>query len=279
MKYDQTVRFNDALIQYGPLNDRIYLMKLGDADPMNLIPELDDLAKREGLGKIFAKVPKSEEALFRVSGYRCEARVPNFYRGKREAVFLGKYFDPDRRDSDNVEELKEIFNLATGRAARSDLSIDLPDGFTFCHCREEDAEKVSHVYNSVFTTYPFPVHDPAYIRKTMDDNILYFSIRHRDKIVALSSVEIDRENLNVEMTDFATLPRWRGRAFAPYLLSKMEIDMRKMGIKTAYTIARAISPGINITFARRAYTYGGRLINNTNIGGGLESMNIWHKSL
>jgi hypothetical protein len=34
---------------------------------------------------------------------------------------------------------------------------------------------------------------------------------------------------------------------------------------------------MNITFAKRGYNFGGRLINNTNICGGTETMNIWYK--
>jgi hypothetical protein len=59
----------------------------------------------------------------------------------------------------------------------------------------------------------------------------------------------------------------------------MEKAVAAKCIKTAYTIARAASPGINITFARQGYRYGGRLINNTNISGRIESMNIWYKSM
>jgi predicted hydrocarbon binding protein len=59
----------------------------------------------------------------------------------------------------------------------------------------------------------------------------------------------------------------------------MENQMRLSKMLTAYTIARSVSHGINITFARAGYTYGGRLINNTNISGKIESMNVWYKSL
>jgi hypothetical protein len=59
----------------------------------------------------------------------------------------------------------------------------------------------------------------------------------------------------------------------------MEQTVKMKGIKTAYTIARATSPGINITFARKEYRFGGRLINNTNISGRIESMNIWYKQM
>lgn len=56
-----------------------------------------------------------------------------------------------------------------------------------------------------------------------------------------------------------------------------EKELLAMEYKTAYTIARAY--GINITFAKSGYEYGGMLINNTQIAGGIESMNVWYKSL
>lgn len=37
--------------------------------------------------------------------------------------------------------------------------------------------------------------------------------------------------------------------------------------------------GMNITFSKAGYTYSGCLINNTNIAGRIESMNIWHTRL
>ncbi len=37
--------------------------------------------------------------------------------------------------------------------------------------------------------------------------------------------------------------------------------------------------GMNITFAKTGYTYAGTLINNTNISGRLESMNVWYKHI
>jgi beta-lysine N6-acetyltransferase len=36
---------------------------------------------------------------------------------------------------------------------------------------------------------------------------------------------------------------------------------------------------MNVTFSRAGYTFTGTLINNTNIGGSIESMNVWYKRL
>jgi putative beta-lysine N-acetyltransferase len=81
------------------------------------------------------------------------------------------------------------------------------------------------------------------------------------------------------MTDFATLPEFRGNGFAELLLKYMENQMVSCQMLTAYTIARAISPAMNITFGKGGYAYGGRLVNNTNIMGNIESMNVWYKKL
>lgn len=120
---------------------------------------------------------------------------------------------------------------------------------------------------------------PLYLLETMQSHVAYFGIEIDGKLVALSSAEMDLDGQNTEMTDFATLPEFLGNGFAVHLLAAMEPEVKKRGIKTAYTIARAASPGMNITFARLGYSFGGRLINNTQISGHIESMNVWHKPL
>ena len=134
-------------------------------------------------------------------------------------------------------------------------------------------------FKEVFESYPFPIHDPVYLQKTMKSHIQYFYVSDRGRFVALSSAEMNHSCKNVEMTDFATLQAYRGRGLAVHLLGTMEKEMKERGIKTAYTIARAVSAGMNITFAKMGYAFSGTLINNTNISGNIESMNIWYKRL
>jgi putative beta-lysine N-acetyltransferase len=81
------------------------------------------------------------------------------------------------------------------------------------------------------------------------------------------------------MTDFATLPEFRGHGLALHLLQLMEEVVQSRGIRSLYTIARSYSFGMNITFARNGYSFGGTLTNNTDIFGELESMNVWHKCM
>ena len=138
---------------------------------------------------------------------------------------------------------------------------------------------MSQLYKQVFPSYPFPIDDPDYIRETMKTHIQYYAFESKGQFVALSSAEMDQKQQNVEMTDFATHPEYRGQGLAVQLLQHMETQMAARDMLTAYTIARALSPGMNITFAKLGYQYNGRLINNTHISGHIESMNVWSKRL
>lgn len=138
---------------------------------------------------------------------------------------------------------------------------------------------MAEIYSIVFPTYPFAIYDPCYLIETMETNVQYFGVEVFGNLIALSSAEMDGEAQNVEMTDFATLPDWRGYGLAIHLLRTMENAVYHQETKMAYTIARATSSGMNLTFAGSGYRYGGRLINNTNISGQIESMNVWYKDL
>ena len=278
---DVVEHLGGSTIQHGPHSDRIYLMKLNADDLPGLVLELDDLAAVRGYGKIFAKVPASATSLFLEHGYREEAHVPGFYHGQEAAAFLGRYPRPERAEEERGEEIQRILELAWEKGRRPEVGAAAPpaDDIEIALARPRDAEAMGRLYAEVFPTYPFPIRDPDYLRETMASHVTYFCARRGGRLIALASAERDREAANVEMTDFATLPEARGGGLAKRLLSRMEAAMVDEGLCTAYTIARALSPGMNAAFARLGYVFGGTLVNNTNIGGDIESMNVWHKPL
>jgi putative beta-lysine N-acetyltransferase len=159
------------------------------------------------------------------------------------------------------------------------IEVWLGNRFQFHRPGVHDVEQMALLYQKVFQSYPFPIHRPEYLRQTMGQNVSYFGIWEQDKLIALASSEMDPESLNAEMTDFAVLPEYRGNQFALFLLMEMELEMKLRGIKTAYTIARLKSMGMNRTFYKAGYQYRGTLINNCHISGSLESMNVWSKKL
>ena len=276
---DVVTRFHGTTIQHGPLNQRIYLMDLNGVAPGAVIPHLSQLAEANQYTKIFAKVPASQVEPFFMAGYRQEARVKGFFHGQEDAAFLGLYLQDDRRTAANTAEIDAVVKTAQRKRTSRPPPLDAPSGVRIRMCGEEDVEAMGRLYREVFPSYPFPIHDPEYLRETMQSHVVYFSAELDGIIQALSSAEMDERNQNVEMTDFATRPEWRGRRLATHLLTRMEEEMRRREVLTAYTISRAASHAINITFSSLGYRYGGALLNNTNIAGQIESMVVWYKSL
>jgi len=273
---DKIEKIGNSLIQHGEFNNRIYLMKLDKKDYPQIIKKLEQLAKSKGYNKIFGKVREQHLDDFIAAGYETEAYIPDFFGNGARAHFIGKFFDENRKSDIKNEVINKVINLAEEKP-NIDTQPEINPEFRYKVAEKSDGSAMVKVYQEVFPTYPFPIHDPEYIRQTMDENVIYFGIWEKDRLVALSSAEMDQDEKNVEMTDFATLPEYRGNGFALFLLAKMEDKMKEMGIKPFYTIARAVSFGMNITFSKMGYQFTGTLKNNTNISGNIESMNVWYK--
>ncbi|WP_292470140.1 putative beta-lysine N-acetyltransferase [Methanolobus sp.] len=275
---DQIEKIAGSLIQHGPFNDRVYLMKLATDDFGYLPSTIEEIAQENNYSKIFSKIPISAKEYFLNRGHIEEALIPGFFNGSEDACFMAKYLSQSR-----MQELTSHENTSVLKAAVSKFNVSkdvkLSDDEQFIVCGEADTPEMADLYRQVFPSYPFPISDATYLLETMYENFVYFGIRKNGKLVAVSSCEMDTADSNVEMTDFATLPELRGKGYSYYLLDEMEKNMSDTGIKTAYTIARARSYGMNTVFSRHSYIYAGTLVNNTNISGGIESMNVWYKKL
>lgn len=275
---DKVEKIGDSLVQYGPYNGRVYLMKYSRNDHPGLIPRLEEIGRANGCEKIFAKVGAFARTAFKEAGYTLEATAKGFYHGHEDALFFGKFLTDARSREKYPQMVEEVISAARAKTGMKG-SVALPQGFTCRQATAKDAPGMVDVYTEIFETYPFPIHDPNYLRQTMEENFVYFVIEHQGRIVAVSSCEIDEEGSNVEMTDFASLNSYQGRGLATTLLERMDSAMSARGIRTGFTIARATSHGMNITFAKHNYVFGGTLVNNTNIAGAIESMNVWYKPL
>jgi len=277
-QHDTIVHRGNSIIQHGHFNNRVYVMRLAHEDIPDIIRYADNLALKEGYTKIFVKVPESSVETFASDGYVTEATVPFFYNGEESAVFMGKYLDPVRKEVRDATVVANVLSDAFSHAGEKPVH-GLPDGFSLMHAHVGDAADIAGLYQSVFSTYPFPITDPAFIRESMQNTTRYLIIRKSRLLAAVASCEIDTANRNIEVTDFATGPLFRGRGFASLLLGAIEIEMKKEEIGLAYTICRAVFEPINTVFAGAGYQYGGQLPNNTNICGSIESMNVWYRKL
>lgn len=280
MMFDKIEKISKSLIQHGPNNDRIYLMKVHPEEHVEkLIDELHDLAILKRYTKIFVKVPESIHQLFLNHNFKLEATIPNLFHGTEQGCFLGKYFNAER-EFITKKEKKQIDEVRESVIPSNNFSADeLTPEYKILKLDEIDISTIASIYRKVFRFYPFPIFQEKYLLDSMRSNVRYFGAFHKDKVIAISSAEMDKLYNNVEMTDFATLPDYRGRNLSYYLLQTMLSGMAVEGIQTAYTIARAASYGMNKTFARHGFHFGGTLINNTLIGDTIESMNVWYKQL
>lgn len=294
MRPDRVVRLGNSVVQHGPANDRVYLMKLDPGDLPGIVDEVVRLGRDRGYSKLFARVSGRHAAHFQRRGFLHEAQVPGMCNGVSTGYFMSRYLEPRRavaRDQGLLEDVLETARSKAeagagapaerrdrtapkrggeaGRSGGGEAAIEPLD--------ESHAGELAALYAGVFESYPFAIHDPAYLREAMAEGTTFFGIRSGGNLVAAASAEIDPRWRCAEMTDFATLPACRGRGAASRLLAHMERAVRRMDIRTAYTIARAGSYGMNAVFAKNGYDHGGALTNNTHIGGGLETMNVWYK--
>lgn len=271
--------FGKTKIQHGKYNNRIYVMKLSPDDVPEIIQRLELLAKEKGYTKIFAKIQASELPHFISNGYIPEAFIPRFYKNKIDCIMVSRFLDKKRQKAPS-ENLKQFYHLQQNTVKSQRLKYRHSLKYVINKLGTDDIEHITGIFKKVFATYPFPIHDPNYIFKTMQtDDMQYFGIWDDKKLIGVSTAEIDFNNKNVEMTDFAVLPEYRGQNLAFRLLVNMEQQMKIANIKTGYTIARLNEPGMNKTFLKSGYKYTGTLINNTNISGSIESMNIFYKQL
>ncbi|XOF33227.1 MAG: putative beta-lysine N-acetyltransferase [Candidatus Electrothrix sp. YB6] len=276
-KKDKVEAYQGSIIQHGPYNDRIYLMRLADQTPADFPQQLIELAGGKGYSKIFAKVPEDASADFLQADFVKEAEIPGFFSGRTGALFMAYYLQNARRQEDDVAALENILHIAEDKRGTVVLPPDAR--FILRRCTRNDVPAMAAIYQQTFASYPFPIHEEDYLLETIQSHVAYFGAETNGELVALASAEMDREVSNVEMTDFATLPAYAGNNLALHLLRCMEEAMQEQQLSTAYTIARAASPAMNLTFTRAGYYFAGRLKNNTNISGKIESMNVWYKPL
>lgn len=276
---DQITNIGKSLIQHGKHSDRVYLMKLHPNDAGTIIPKLIYLAKMHQYSKIFCKVPEGLETFFMEKDFIREAQIPGFYKGRKKVYFYSLFLDPARKQLKEMtkREIRQNIKIAN-EYSRNPPNLKL-DHSVVHTLNIREIPRLKKLYQQVFPSYPFPITNPDYLKETMKSHVDYFGVYKDEKLVAAASSEKDVDSQNAEMTDFATLPKFRGKGCSGTLLKFMESRMKMQNMKTLYTIARAHSPGMNITFARLKYKFAGTLVKNTQISGRIESMNVWYKHL
>ncbi|WP_462411916.1 putative beta-lysine N-acetyltransferase [Neobacillus sp. Marseille-QA0830] len=242
-----------------------------------VIKKAEELAANHMAEKLIVKVRKEDAKSFFEHGLQPEAMIDRYFLGSHAYIF-SKFFSSDRKKNDDwVTEdqiIHSVYQLGTAKARPL-----VPKDYVLKRADESCAAELSGLYSQVFQIYPTPLDDPDYIRKTMQDGTVYFAFYHENKLVSAASAEVNSFYKNAELTDCATLPEHRKYGLMKYLLEALEQELIQNGIFCAYSIARALSFGMNAALFQLGYSYRGRLMNNCYIFDKLEDMNMWVKDL
>ncbi|MFP4697737.1 MAG: putative beta-lysine N-acetyltransferase [Eubacteriales bacterium] len=263
-------------IKMDDFNNRIKIVSYSGLAE-NLIDKILDLAKEKDVGKIFYIGSKDEVNKFKDLGFIMEAKANNFLNGE-SGYFLSKFLLPERKMCLHIPEEEEVL-IEAREYINNNYKVHTYNNYFIRDGHKEDVKQLATLYDSVFETYPSPMNDPDYILYAMNNNVVFKVALQNDKIVSAASADIDPTNFNAEMTDCATYISHRGHGLMSRLIYELEKDLKNKNFKSLYSMARSISIGMNIVFAKHNYQYGGKLINHAHICGQFENMNIWVKEL
>lgn len=258
-------------------NRRIKVLSFA-GDIGGICERLDYLARQNDFDKIFIKSHAHEWQQFLTHGYMLEGIILHYFNGE-DAFVVSRFLSRDRVSSPTLIDEAELIQGLMAEP-RSPKALALPEGYTIGIAGEDDIPAIAVLYSHVFESYPAPLTMPDFLLSTMRRNVVYMAIKDpQGTVVSAASADIDVRHVNAEMTDCATFPAERGKGLMALLLSGLEDELRARRITCAYTMARATAPAMNKVFYNLGYDYCGRLINNCDISGGFEDINIWAKRL
>ncbi|MCY7918713.1 putative beta-lysine N-acetyltransferase [Bacillus vallismortis] len=265
-----------AVLDHDSFNRRIRVVRYDGAIEQAL-PDIVAAAKEEDAEKIIVYTKQQDEAVLARQLFAPEGFLEGYYLG-HSACVMARYLTEKRRQTDSYIKEQEMIE-ALYRTAPHPRSGNSPN-FTMRKAEINDMYQLSMLFKKVFRTYPTPVFDPAYIEKTMNENVMYYVMFDHDRLISTASADINPELGHAEITDCAVLPEYRGHSLTSFLIDALEKEMAEKAIFHVFSLARATSFGMNAVLYHSGYQYGGRLINNCYIAAeGLENMNIWCKHL
>ena len=258
-------------------NRRIKVIDYRAQDYAALVAKLDFLASANNFDKIWIKGSDRDWERFLRHGYVLEGLLKWARRG-RTAYMLSKFRSQKRMNSPAL--MKETLLIEEITARKRGKPKPLPQDYSLDYARESDLDGMLALYKRVFSTYPSPLTYREYLTAVLHRDAIFRVIRNeKGAVVAAASAELDQAQLAAELTDCATHPDQRGKGLMSVLLQALEGDLRGMGYVCSFTLARARSFGMNAAFHALGYEFNGRMINNCDIYGAFEDMNLWVKDL
>lgn len=259
-------------------NRRLKVLSYKARDYEAMVAKFAFLADANKFDKIWVQANSKDWEEFLRHGYILEGLLK--YANRGATVFMVSKFKSQRRIQSRtlMKEIRLIEEIMERKKKSKPKA--LPAGYTLDYAREEDVGGMLELYRRVFKTYPSPLTYKEYLLSNLHREAIFRVIRNDvGNVVAAASADLDPGRLSAELTDCATHPDDRGKGLMSILLAALEADLRQLNYVCAYTLARAPSYGMNAAFYSLGYEFNGRMINNCDIYGDFEDMNLWVKDL
>ncbi len=262
-------------------NQRIKIQSYEGPNFHALIMQIRWIAEANGFDKIICMATHDDWLEFLKHGYVLEAVIKYYFRGEIDAFAMSKFRSQERLTSHSLmEEVLLIEKIMQDAPEQRGAPVrPLPADLTVRMATQEDVHELISLYQSIFETYPSPLVHSSYLETVFLKETLFAVCIQNGKIVSAASAELQPHNQTAELTDCATKPEARGKGIMSHLLSLLEGELIKRAYTSSYTMARARSYGMNNVFFRLNYEFMGRMVNNCDIYGDYEDMNIWVKRL
>lgn len=273
---DNIVTIDEIELYIDEINERIKILKCKNMSADNL-QKVVEFAQDNKIGKIISNCLTEDWEHYIESGFELEGFIEGYFKGK-VALCMSYFSDENRKKIIDYNE-KELIVKDCLKKSEPFSFVKNKHNYTIRDANENDVKDMVSLFSEVFSSYPSPVYDEEYIKKTMRNKILYKVAVFEDKVVGIVSADMDRENLNAEITDCVTSTEHRCKGITSNIIHNLEKDLKSMGFVTLYSLSRAINVGVNKVFSKHNYAYNGRLVNNCNICGSFEDMNIWVKTI
>jgi putative beta-lysine N-acetyltransferase len=265
-------------IDLDPHNRRIKVYKMPEAEMFPSAKKaLEELAEQNDCDKIIFYSKEHEKKCLEQIQCGQEGKIDGFFQGE-DAYIYSLFLNPIRNQSLAMEQEQKVMEIVK-EDQKEVTEISLCSDFTMRSAQVQDAPRMARLYDEVFETYPTPINETDFIVEMMNSDVYFTIIEHDGELVSACSADVFPSFNAAEMTDCATLPEYRGNGLLSQQFLHLEKKMEKMGLQTLFSYSRAVSVGMNLINSRHGYSYGGRLIQNSNIAGQFEDMNIWVKNI
>lgn len=267
----------EVLVLLDQYNQRIKALDYDAKNYEGMLLALRWIAEANGFDKLTFMARRRDFQEFLKFGYVLEAVIRHYHAGE-DAFVVSKFRSQERLTS--LSLMEEILLVERILAEPSDHPPQpMPEGHAIRFAGHDDIPALIELYQSIFETYPSPLMHSSYLETILQRESIFAVATFGGEIVAAASAELHRSARSAEMTDCATRPSARGLGLMSHLLSFLESELHRREYSCAFTMARARSFGMNRCFYRLGYTFMGRLVNNCDIFGTYEDMNIWVKPI